>query len=884
MILLLLMLFAVQSISAAPLPVDGTFRLRALKDQLDGQVATRRAAVNAAVGPRFSARNQKLVPGFSEESFQVFNFASGVYEYRPGKLVAAGKECLLFVERGQESQYGQASSDVYADIVRCFDEKVFPSVCRWFGKPVIPAAFNLPDERIYIFLVDIRDRFADGYVAGYFDHRDLEGWTGNQKPVFFMDTDPGEPGKPDDKSNAFYRTLAHEFQHMVNFSIQHANGNPEQERWLDEGFSMFSEYVFSGEIGQDRLRVPPAPHFARFLQNPAVNLLSNAKESWFHEDRLFRQYGASFLFVAYLVEKFGGETAGMQQQFTRELVRTAAKGVKGLNELLRYANTSFAEVFVNFNLALAVDESGLANGLWGFADKTAAFGDDANLLPIKTSRHFVAGSENSFAGAENSVVANCLNVEEINGRGQTTLSFTCQSNLLPWTATVHNDGSTSIRPLVIDSEGHGNISLDFNNLRRFFFLPLVIDPQMTGEKSFSYSFRTSVRQYLLYPVPHPAFAEQYLIFFRSFNGTLNATPELKVLFNNLVDQPAFSPVNDEKTLFVAQYKLPGVGRGQAVCSLNDEVFSFSFSVARLKPSVRTEIQTADAILINDGSVVAEELVMLAVPDYRSLVRPINAVAGPFEVLAAEKTKTSLIVEIPDYYSSRSGLCREYADSETTWAPLKKLDDGRMAADLSGPGRFFLFRDDRPPLINDLRLERLPNGQNIVLCSSNDDLSGVDPESLKIMIGGQQLADTRIAGDGKVCYLVPEGFSGGSDIVVTISDRAGNEARASISAQLAVSSDVAAARVYPNPCRRFARFSFALLGKPVIGNAVVNIYDVSGRKINTLQLDESAGHLVADWSLTNRNGGQVANGVYFFRARIEADGRTVRSNGSLAVLR
>ncbi len=865
------------------MPVDGTFRLRALKDQLDGQLPARRAAAHATAGSRHSTANTRLIPGTSEESFQVFNFASGLYEYRPGKLVAAGKECLLFVERGQEAQYGQASADVYASIVKCFDDKVFPSVCRWFGKPVVPAAFNLPDERIYIFLVDIHDGFAEGYVAGYFDHRDLEGWSGNQKPVFFMDTNPGEPGDPEDKSNAFYRTLAHEFQHMVNFSIQHANGNPEQERWLDEGFSMFSEYVFSGETGQKNLRVPPTPHFARFLQNPAVNLLSNAKESWFHEDRLFRQYGASFLFVAYLVEKFGGETAGMQQQFTRELVRTAAKGVKGLNELLRHANTSFTEVFVNFNLALAVDEPGLANGLWGFVDKAAAFGDDANLLPIKTNRHFIAGSENSFAGAESSVAANCLNVEEINGRGQTTLSLTCQSHLLPWAAMIHNDGTTSIRPLVIDSDGHGSITLDFSNLRRFFFLPLVIDPQINGDENFSYSFRTAYNQYLLYPVPHPAFAEQYLIFFRSFNGAVNATPELRVLFNNLVEQPVFLPVNDEKSLFVAQYKLPGVGRGQAVCNLNDEVFSFSFSAARLRPSVRTEMQIADALLVNDGNVVDEELVMFAVPDCRSLVRPANAVAGPFDVLAAEETKTSLVVEIPDYYGNRSGLRSEGPGSKKAWAPLKKRTDGRMSADLGGPGRFYLFYDDRCPSISGLRLEKSPHGQNVVL-SSEDDLSGVNPDSLKITIGGRQLPGARISEDGRVSYRIPENFSGSGELVVTLADRAGNETRASVKAQIVAASRITASGVYPNPCQRFARFSFVLSGKPVLGTAVVNLYDVSGKKINALQLDESAGHLIADWNLSHRNGSQVANGVYFFRARIEADGRILRSNGKLAVLR
>lgn len=207
----------------------------------------------------------------------------------------------------------------------------------------------------------------------------------------------------------------------------------------------------------------------------------------------------------------------------------------------------------------------------------------------------------------------------------------------------------------------------------------------------------------------------------------------------------------------------------------------------------------------------------------------------------------------------------------------------MSADLGGPGRFYLFYDDRCPSISGLRLEKSPHGQNVVL-SSEDDLSGVNPDSLKITIGGQQLPGARISEDGRVSYRIPENFSGSGELVVTLADRAGNETRASIKAQITAASGITASGVYPNPCQRFARFSFVLSGKPVLGTAVVNLYDVSGKKINALQLDESAGHLIADWNLSHRNGSQVANGVYFFRARIEADGRILRSNGKLAVLR
>ncbi len=235
--LLLAVLSAVLSaagVEGAGMPVDGTFRLRAKKDVLDRQLRAR-----MTTDPEYAGRLRaatvpvSLIPGSSVVGFQVYNFSAGVYEYRPGRFVAQGTYCNLFVERGKEALYGSQTSEIFRQIVAAFDEKVFPSVCRWFGQPIIPSAFNLPDERIYIFLVDIRDSFGEGYVAGYFDHRDIEGLFGNQKPVFFMDISPGEPGSPDDKCNSFYRTLAHEFQHMVKFSIQHANESSEQERWLD---------------------------------------------------------------------------------------------------------------------------------------------------------------------------------------------------------------------------------------------------------------------------------------------------------------------------------------------------------------------------------------------------------------------------------------------------------------------------------------------------------------------------------------------------------------------------------------------------------------------------------------------------------------------------
>lgn len=71
------------------LPVDGTFRLRAMKDELDRALSLRMATdENYRSQLRASTRQQQLVPGISEVGFQVFNFSMGAYEYRPGRFVA----------------------------------------------------------------------------------------------------------------------------------------------------------------------------------------------------------------------------------------------------------------------------------------------------------------------------------------------------------------------------------------------------------------------------------------------------------------------------------------------------------------------------------------------------------------------------------------------------------------------------------------------------------------------------------------------------------------------------------------------------------------------------------------------------------------------------
>jgi hypothetical protein len=67
--------------------------------------------------------------------------------------------------------------------------------------------------------------------------------------MLFLDVDPLEPGSP-----GFYATVAHELQHLINFSQTIKTGaiRGQQEIWIDEGLSSAAEYLYGG-TRQDRI-------------------------------------------------------------------------------------------------------------------------------------------------------------------------------------------------------------------------------------------------------------------------------------------------------------------------------------------------------------------------------------------------------------------------------------------------------------------------------------------------------------------------------------------------------------------------------------------------------------------------------------------------------
>lgn len=105
--------------------------------------------------------------------------------------------------------------------------------------------------KIILLLLDIQDGFTGtgGYVAGYFDAYHLfDATASNKKDMLFLDTNPLVVG-----SSQFYATLAHEFQHLVNFNENYMRYGTEQHLWINEGLSSAAEYLYRDDHDNSRI-------------------------------------------------------------------------------------------------------------------------------------------------------------------------------------------------------------------------------------------------------------------------------------------------------------------------------------------------------------------------------------------------------------------------------------------------------------------------------------------------------------------------------------------------------------------------------------------------------------------------------------------------------
>lgn len=259
----------------------------------------------------------------------------------------------------------EVTDEEIAYLVNEFDTNIYPKESEFWREPahrdgtnaILDDIFGLdPDayvssdgqDRVIAMISNVRDdAFYDPtfpvYIAGFFSSTinayldrnvitiDAYDWANrvgpNDSP--WRDSDPNN-----DRPHLYEGTFAHEYQHLL-----HADQNPGEESWVNEGLSDWTEWLVGYGI--------PDGHW-----DTAQEYAENSLVIWGDQGQsteILADYGEAFMFMHYLYGKYG--EAGMKALFQDQ-----GFGIAGFNDALANigANDSFADMYHDFAIARLV--------------------------------------------------------------------------------------------------------------------------------------------------------------------------------------------------------------------------------------------------------------------------------------------------------------------------------------------------------------------------------------------------------------------------------------------------------------------------------------------------------------------------------------------------
>jgi len=212
------------------------------------------------------------------------------------------------------------------------------------GKMMI-MIFNIRDYSYYV------PSYKGGYVAGFYWQTIRDMYDRNVMHIDCFDwanrTGEQDEGIQGHYSYVYEGTVAHEYQHLL-----HAEMDPNEDTWLNEGLSMISEFLCGYGLSYS--------HMGHFFQYP-----DNALTVWgdLGDDYILGDYGAVQMFMAYLYDHYGGKPM-MQALFFSQLQGTESVDAALLD--LGNNRMTFEKVFRDWRLANLLFDDSIGGGLYTY--------------------------------------------------------------------------------------------------------------------------------------------------------------------------------------------------------------------------------------------------------------------------------------------------------------------------------------------------------------------------------------------------------------------------------------------------------------------------------------------------------------------------------------
>lgn len=233
-----------------------------------------------------------------------------------------------------------------------FEARTFPTEQRLFGR-----GWPNASTRLTLLIGNVPD------VGGYFSSADEYPRSvnpySNGREMIYINIAAVRPG-----TAAFNDTVAHEFEHMIQFHV-----HPDQNSWINEGSAELAAQAVTGEASA---QVP------LFEQHPETQL-----NAWASEPSGARpHYGAAYLFMRYVAEHAGGFAS------IGTVIAEPGRGMRVFEEFFASLDPprQFDDVFASWVAANEIDDPSLDNGAYGYTGLHVAMHTQVGPAPGETVR------------------------------------------------------------------------------------------------------------------------------------------------------------------------------------------------------------------------------------------------------------------------------------------------------------------------------------------------------------------------------------------------------------------------------------------------------------------------------------------------------------------
>lgn len=296
------------------------------------------------------------------------------YTKRPATLQAVGRYCYVWVLNtyfSESSSGNKINSTKAQSLANKFDD-LYPLVRGVFGnesdrmiaikngKTVITNISNVSNtgNMVNIVVCDIEGDYSpeqNSGIVGYFNpidyySRDVVEVFGtpvytvsNSGKYFYVDS-----GFFNISEETVYSTLAHEFQHMINFGVKTISSmttgkTVQSNTWFNEMMSMVCE-----DMIQEFLGIPdedsPLSRFSTFCSS----YYDSGVIDWLSSDEL-KSYASAYAFGAYLARNYGGVN------LFKKIANSPYVDQEAITEALVGSGENFDTVFIKYPQALLLD-------------------------------------------------------------------------------------------------------------------------------------------------------------------------------------------------------------------------------------------------------------------------------------------------------------------------------------------------------------------------------------------------------------------------------------------------------------------------------------------------------------------------------------------------